>query len=624
MRRMVLLLLACLLLPLTAQGQETERVVLKLDEFLKLYEKSKAEKEEEPPRDHAIASSMYRGEVLFEEGKPYAVRFQATLKIRPLKKKGFMRIPVLPATVAIESATIDGREAPVVIENGFYNLITDRRTDFDLEIVLGAGVTSSEGRSQVGFQLVPSGSTRLELSVPSEEDLDFEVANARIRSDKVVGQARVVEATIPATGSLSIQWQRKIDDTTQKKQARVYAETYTLASVGDGVVKANASVQNVILFTGVERFQYEVPQGMTVLDVQGPGIREWKLEGQKLDVTLNFAAEGAYALQITLERPLPSAAAAIAAPIIVPLGVERARGWVGVESLGNLELTAGDVKDATPVDVRTLPAAILGVTDQPVLLGYKYLGARASIGLDTAQHDEVEVLVTLLDQTQAQTMWNREGRRLTSVHYQVRNNRRQFLKLRLPQGAELWSASVAGRAVQPAKASDNRVMIPLIRSQQAGSSLAAFQVEVVYVETGAPTDARGRGTFEATLPVPDVPSTYVAWTVYSPERTKVKKRSIGGNLDHVEYLSQPIATEDNQLIEPPPVMLDEQPQRMEESMPAQLPAPAAPPTGGMTRGAAPVPVSLPLQGVETYFERTLALGDELTVSFGYKGLKKRR
>ena len=44
----------------------------------------------------------------------------------------------------------------------------------------------------------------------------------------------------------------------------------------------------------------------------------------------------------------------------------------------------------------------------------------------------------------------------------------------------------------------------------------------------------------------------------------------------------------------------------------------------MTRGAAPVPVSLPLQGVETYFERTLALGDELTVRFGYKGLKKKR
>jgi hypothetical protein len=613
MKHVVALLVACLLLlPVAARAQETERVVLKLDQFLKLYEKGKAEKEEEPPRDHAIASSFYRGEVLFEDGKPYAARFQATFKVRPLKKKGFARIPILPATVAIESATIEGRDAPVVIENGFYNLITERRTDFDLEVVLGAGVTTTEGRSQVTFQLVPSGSTRLELKVPSQEDLDFEVANARIRSDKVEGDARVVEATIPATGSLSIQWQRKIDEVTKKKEARVYAEAYTLASVGDGVVKATSSVQNVILFTGVESFQYEVPQGMTVLDVQGPGIREWKLDGQKLGVTLNFAAEGAYALEIKMERPLAGNAGVIPAPMVVPLGVERARGWVGVESLGNLELTAGEVRGATPVDGRMLPAAILGITDQPVLLGYKYLGAKATIGLQTAQHDEVEVLVTLLDQTQAQTMWNREGRRLTSVHYQVRNNRRQFLKLSLPKDAELWSASVAGRAVQPAKASDGRVMIPLIRSKQAGSSLAAFQVEVVYVETGTPTDARGKGTFTATLPVPDVPSTYVAWTVYSPEQTKVKKRSIDGNLNHVEYLSQPIATEDLELVEAPAQVLSGEIELADQK------------SGGMTRGAAPVPVSLPLQGVETYFERTLALGDQLTVKFDYKGLKKKR
>ncbi len=616
MKRMVIVLATFLaLLPLTARAQEAERVVLKLDEFLKLYEKAKAEKEEEPPRDHAVASSLYRGEVLFDEGKPYAARFRTTLKIRPFKKKGFARIPILPATVAVESATIEGRDAPIVIENGFYNLITERRTDFDLEIVLGAGVTTNEGRSQVSFQLVPSGSTRLELSVPSQEELDFEVANARIKSDKVVGDARVVEATIPATGSLSIQWQRKIEDSAKKKEARIYAETYTLASLGDGVVRATSSVQNVILFAGVESLAYEIPQGMTVLDVQGPGIREWKLDGQQLSVALNFAAEGSYALQIQMERPLPTGAASIPTPLVVPVGVERARGWVGVESRGNLELTAGQVQGATPVDVRMLPASILGVTDQPLLLGYKYLGARASIDLKTAQHDEVEVLVTLLDQTQAQTMWNREGRRLTSVHYQVRNNRRQFLKLSLPQEAELWSASVAGRAVQPAKASDGRVMIPLIRSRQAGSSLAAFQVEVVYVETGAPTDSRGRGTFQASLPVPDVPSTYVAWTVYSPEHTKVKRRSVAGNLDHVNYLSQPIATEDDELVALP---------TQEQMLSGEIELADKAGGGGMTRGAAPVPVSLPLQGVETHFERTLALGDQLTVSFHYKGLKKKR
>jgi hypothetical protein len=157
-------------------------------------------------------------------------------------------------------------------------------------------------------------------------------------------------------------------------------------------------------------------------------------------------------------------------------------------------------------------------------------------------------------------------------------------------------------------------MIPLIRSKQAGSSLAAFQVEVVYVETGTPTDARGRGTFTATLPVADVPSTYVAWTVYSPEHTKVKKRTVKSNLDHVESLSHPIATYKHELVQVPQA----------QAAPGDVDLAQKKSGGGMTRGAAPVPVSLPLQGVETYFESTLALGDQLTVSFDYKGLKKKR
>ena len=627
MKRLVCLLIA-LLLPLPALAQEPERVVLKLDEFLKLYEQSKPDKDEQPPRDHAIASTEYRGEVLFRDGKPYAARFHAKMKIRPLRKKGFARIPVLPATVAIESATIAGKEAPIVIEGGLYQLITDARADFDLELVFGAAVVSTEGTSRITFQLVPSGATLLELAVPSKENLDFTVANARLQSDEVVGDARVVKATIPATGSLSIEWQRKIDETTQQKEARVYAEAHTLVSVGDGVVKATCSISNVILFAGVEQFVYEVPAGMTVLDVQGPGIRDWKVEKDKLAVALNFTAEGAYEFRVSMERPLANAAS-ISTPLLAPLDVERSRGWVGVESLGNLELDAGEVKGATPIDVRTLPASILGLTAQPVLLGYKYLGAKPSIALSVAQHDEVEVLVTLLDQTRAHTMWNREGRRLTSVVYQVRNNRRQFLRLALPQGAELWSASVAGRGVQPARASDGRVMVPLIRSQQEGNSLAAFQVEVVYVENGKPTDPSGRGTFHAELPTADVPTTYVAWTIYSPEHTKIRRRTVNGNLDHVESLSLPIPTVAPEVPAMEEALLKEEVAKkmpMERMAQAPEPPPPPPPAGGaaLARGAAPVHVNLPLQGVETHFERTLALGDKLSVEFAYRGLKQRR
>lgn len=619
-----LLATACLISTSTAStrvhAEEPERVIMGLDEFLDMYEKSKSKEEEQPPRDHAIASVRYDGSVLFEDDAPYAARFEAKIRVRALRKKGFARVPLLPATVAVESATIAGKDAPVVIEGGFYVLITDRRGDFDVDVVFGAGVKTAQGSSEISFQMVPAGATTLELAVPTKESLNFEVDNAKLKSDATVGDNRVVKATVPATGSLAIRWQRKVEEKdAPKKEARVYAEVYTLASLGDGVLRAKTSVQNSILFAGVQSFSYAVPKGMTVLDVSGPGIRSWKVANDKLDVQLNFAAEGAYALTVELERPMKKAND-VEVPLLAPQGVDRARGWVGVEAAGNLEMSSGDVSGASSVDVRTLPGSILGVTDQPVLLGYKYLVADPAIHLTTAQHDEVDVLVTLLDQTVASTMWTREGRRLTSVRYQVRNNRRQFLKLTMPEGAELWSASVAGRSAQPARAGDGGVMVPLVRSQQAGDSLAPFEVEVVYVETGEPTKSSGRGTFTASLPKPDVPSTYVAWTVYSPDKTKVKRWSVESSLTRVKKQSFPIPFSKSYERTEGPEELTFAQQAMDEGGVANAPSAAA----AMGRGAAPVMVSLPLQGEATHFEKTLALGEELRIEFDYRGLRQRR
>lgn len=608
MRRLPATILAALLaLPATAAAEEPERVVMKLDEFLKLYEATK-EKEAEAPRDHALASARYSGRVLVEDGRPHAATFKAKLHVEVLRKKGWARVPVLPATVALQSATIDGKEAAVVIEDGYYTLVTERRGAFDLQLEFAAAVTTAQGRSSLAFDLAPSGATALELAVPADQDLDFTVANARLSSDKVVGGDRVVVATLPATGSLSVSWQVEIPEAA-KQDARVYAEVYTLVGIGDGLMRTTTTVQDTILFAGVNTLRFSLPKDMTLLDVTGSGIRDWNLKDGTLEVVLNYAAEGAYSLQLQMEKVVGEKSQDLQAPVVVPLGVERAKGWVGVEARGNLEVSAGEVVGATAVDVRSLPAAILGITDQPVLLGYKYLGAEPAIPLEVAQHDDVDVLVTLLDETRARTMWTRQGRRLTSVQYRVRNNRRQFLRLALPEGAELWSASVGGRAVQPAKASDGRVMVPLLRSQATGGSLAAFEVEVVYVESTEATPDSGRGHFAAALPQADAPSTYVAWTVYSPEGAKLRKRTADGSLRLVEDLSNPIPSDDTYYIETETPVYEQQAAVQSDS-------------GGLGTGAVPVPVSLPLQGEPVFFEKLLALEEVLAVEFDYKGLRE--
>ncbi len=595
----------------TAHAQESpERVVMKLEDFLKLYETSRDRPKDppKPPNAWAVASARYEGVVQFEAGAPKSAIFDATMRIEVLEQKGWVKVPIAPATVALRSATIAGKEAPVVIDSGWYWLVTDKTGATDLKVSFGVAVFTREGASGLAFQLTNSGATTVSLAVPATEDLDFTVADARVKTERTERGMRVVEASVPSTGSFSVTWQRRLPDAVQQDEPRIYAETFTLVGLGDGLLQATSTVNHTILFAGVEQLQVGIPEGMTVLEAKGAGIRDWRVTNDVLTVDLNYSAQGSYPLTLELERMVGDGNLVASAPIPVPLGVERAKGWLGVEARGNLEISSGAVVGATPVDVRSLPAAILGVTTQPVLLGFKYLGGDVQIPLQVSQHADVEVLVTLLDQARATTMWTVDGRRMTSVRYQVRNNRRQFLRLALPEGAELWSASLGGRAVQPAQAADGRVLLPLVRSQSLDGALAAFEVEVVYVEDGNAPDARGAGTFHARLPIADAPTTYVAWRVLSPVEAKIAKGGIASTLRQVDDFSNPIPSHDVRAI-------PAQSTSMHQSAAEQARG------GGLGDGAAPVPVRLPQDGTPLLFEKLLALDEPLEVTLPFRGVK---
>jgi len=620
--RPVALALATVLLaaPSASANQTPETVLMDLDAFLKLYDASKVTPEDpedpKPPTAVTIPSASYDGQVVFDGDDPISAVFKGTIDINILDNDGWERVPLLPDTVALRSATIGGRPAALVRApdlGGWLTLVTDRSGSFTIEVEFASSIFSAEGRTSFSFPVASSAATELSLSVPVDEDLDFTVGGARLQEDRVVGGTRVVDALIPSSHGVSVTWQREIPDVVQTADARLYSEVFTLVGIGDGLLTANTTIAWTIQQAGTDTLKVNLPGDVALVDVTGTGIRNWAVEDDTLTVTLNYAAEGSYRLALQMERPLGDGNVAATAPLAQPVGVERSKGWVGVEARGTIEIAAGQAEGVTPIDVRALPGAILGSTSNPVLLGYKYLGDGASLPLQVTAHEDVAVLVTLLDTARATTMFTPDGRRLTAVTWRVRNNRKQFLRLDLPDGAELWSASVAGQAVQPARAADGRILIPLVRSQESGGALAGFDVGVVYVEEGAAPDAAGKGAFKAVLPTADVPVTWVGWTVYAPERAKIVKKSIDGSVRKTDWLRGPYgAAQVGQTMN----VDAHQNQAIQRGGGAQIA------TGGLGQGATPVAVSVPVEGQALHFEKLLALGEDLWVGFDFKGLKK--
>ena len=591
----------------SAQDIPDARVVIPWRDFQTLYERGQAPQDKPlpAPRDYAISRVSYTGEVVGE-----AAVLKATFQVEVLKTEGWTTIPLLPTNVALRRATLGRADAPIYLDDGFYRLITDKRGPMTVELEFAIATFSSSGQQGFSFQMPRSGATEVALTVPSDDILDFEVANAQRVTTEERGSSRTMRALLPSTGNLSVSWQRAAQEeeatSDEAIEPRIYAEHQALVGVSEGLLQCNSTVYYSILQSSVEQLQIRIPGDITILEVEGSGIRDWSVIEQgnnaQLLVDLNFEAKGAYTLQLAYERPLAEDASSVSVPTLQLLGVERVKGWVGIDARSNLEIDAGEVSDARVVDVRELPAGILGQTDWPVLLGFKYRKASYRIPLSVRQHEEVDMLVTIVDRAEANTVVTPDGRRMTQVTWSVRNNRAQFLRLDLPDGAIPWSTFVGGRAVKPARAEDGRVMVPLARSQSAGGELSRFAVEMVYIEDGSPSEGR-TAQFSGELPIADVPTTAVAWTIYVPDGAKVKKRSIEGSLRQVDWFTP---------IDVPAAGSAEAIYEVQQSANQTFSSEA------MAAGVQPVRVTLPVDGQAMYFEKLLVLDETLNVGFTYK------
>ena len=591
-----------------AQDIPTARVVLPWSDFKDLYERGMAP--EEPPqlapRDAAISRAVYEGRV---EGE--STLFHARFRVDVLKEKGWTTVPLLPTTVALRQARVGNKDAPIYLEGGWYRYITDDSGPVVIDIEFAVTTWESSGEMGFAFQLAPSGGTEVSLVVPGDEDLEFSVANAQQLTEEVRGGERVLKALLPASGNLSVTWELEAPEVAAEAQvARAYAEHQSLIGVGEGLLQCRSTVNYSILHAGVDTFLLDLPADVTILEVEGRGLRDWAVREddvrKMIDVDLNFEAIGPYSLHIEYERALPDGDGTVEVPDLRIHHVERVKGWIGIDARSNLEIAAGTAAGVNVVDVRELPAAILGQTDHPVLLGFRYRGEGYSVPLILRQHDDVDMLVTIIDQIAATSVMTPDGRRMTQVTYAMRNNRAQFLRLELPQGAVPWSTFVGGRAVKPARAEDGRLLVPLARSQTAGGELARFAVELVYVEDGTPPDKGGQGAFDAALPTADVPATACAWTVYVPYAAKVPKNSFEGSMRKVDWFTA---------IDLGGITAEQATHQVQQQAAAQFNGEA------VAAGVQPVRVTLPLDGRAYYFEKLLVFDEVLTVQFPYKGLK---
>jgi hypothetical protein len=88
------------------------------------------------------------------------------------------------------------------------------------------------------------------------------------------------------------------------------------------------------------------------------------------------------------------------------------------------------------------------------------------------------------------------------------------MEVALPKDAELWGTYVAGKSVKPAKNEQDKILIPLNRSQSSEGGLAPFDVELIYFQKAKKFG--WFGTKKSSFAIPDLIMSRVIWSVYLP------------------------------------------------------------------------------------------------------------
>jgi hypothetical protein len=346
---------------------------------------------------------------------------------------------------------------------------------------------------------------------------------------------------------------RLIEFETIKATPDLKADSIVVVSVTDSFLDYTFALNWTIENAAVDSFSFLTPRtlnGVSLADklkFTGERIRESSHEevGENLrwTITLHDAARDRYFLLATAtlppaEKQLDAPGIRFVAPLIDEFGetidfaeVERQKQYVMLVNQSQAQLVAGSRPSTIEeVDSRSLPIQLEQdmINQAAETLRVRDAAAQPSWTVRRlAQQSGAPASVNLADLT---LVIAADGTWRGQAVYTIRNRRRQFLAVRMPDKSQLLSLFVKGRPARPVTTAIGEKAVQLIALPRQSDADLSFQVKLVY--TGSFDKPLPRGFVSSgrdlDLPAPHVvtqkesteygiPVARTLWSVYLPD-----------------------------------------------------------------------------------------------------------
>lgn len=447
---------------------------------------------------------------------------RATLTVDVLKD-GWVRVPVPPGLL-VREARLEGKLVSLVPSapgkgEGHLSALLSHPGRSILLLDIALPVRSSAGQESISVPSTASGITRASVQLP-RQNVDVKLTGGLL-SDKT---ETATESKWLAYGRgnepLTFTWRRKTEDHHLTQALRLRGSLTELVDLAEDSTPISAEVNLEITQGAAREVKIQIPEKVTVNQVLGAMVADWTMKGGELGVTFLEPVEQSARFVIAAETRSPRDGV-VDVPLFRLADTERDTGGVAVEVLG-----AGEIKDIKSEGLENADATDLGEMvsshESPSLAAFKFRssngGAARSLSVNVVRYTPQAVLMANVEEARYQVLASKEGKTLVQARYAIRNNQRNFLKVTLPTGANLWSASLAGKPVRPGQSPDGALLLPLEKAR-AGDEAPAFAVEVVYVTRAAAWSDKGQ--LKLPLPQLDLPISRTGLVLYHPPQFKL-------------------------------------------------------------------------------------------------------
>jgi hypothetical protein len=492
---------------------EEGNVVMTRTEFKKLVDQMKppATPEDRPPFDYLITRAVYTGKV-----QQNNTAFRGVFHVQVLKKGGYLKVPLLPQNLALEDLKIGGRQALVVTEGGYHQVIFSQEGEYEVSASFSLKSSLDRGPHKIDLPIQQTPITLLNLEIPLA-DIDVEIPQAQHLQSEVGGLKTAVVAVITPGRAISVRWRKQVA-VAEKIPPKLYSEIYHLISIEDDVLKTKSDINYNILHSEVDAVRLVIPEGMSILAVSGEGVGEWQemtLQEQRiLVIPFTYSKKGAVTVHVTAETPLSDAGMANVFSGIRVLDAVRETGFIGIELNTSAEVIVTETGGLENLPVQRLPVQLINKSVKPLMMGFKYLKHPFHVVLDVRKHEKIPVPVATINTANVVTLFTEDGKLVNRLIYQVKNSAKQFLEIRLPEKADVWSVFVGNQPVESSINGQGKMLIPLLRSHAENNRLNAFPVEVIYALSE--DKFSWFGSRETILPSVDLMTSQIIWSIYLP------------------------------------------------------------------------------------------------------------